>query len=294
MALFKGCGTALITPFTKKGVDYGAFAKQLDFQIENGVNALLVLGTTGEPATMSEKEKADTLKFAQKHINKRVHLMAGAGSNDTAHAVKLAKQAEETGADSILAVTPYYNKCTQKGLIAHFTAIADAVNLPVVMYNVPGRTGLNMLPQTVKELSQHKNIAGLKEASGNIEQISETARLCGGGFAIYSGDDAITLPILSLGGAGVISVASNVVPRLVSDLCAAWFAGDIEKCRGLQFKVNPLVKALFSEISPAPAKTALNLMGMKGGLLRLPLVEMEEGNLSLLKKELKTLGLIEN
>lgn len=292
MALFKGSGTALITPFSEKGVDYDAFAEQIDFQIENGTDALIVLGTTGEPSTMSEKEKAETLRFAHKHIGRRVPMIAGVGSNDTAHVTELARQAEDIGADGVLAVTPYYNKCSNRGLIAHFTAVADAVNIPVIMYNVPARTGLNMQPCVVKELSAHKNIAALKEASGNIEQISETFRLCGGAIDIYSGDDAITLPILALGGIGVISVASNAVPRLMHDLCQSWFDGDIERSRGLQFRVNPLVKALFCEVSPAPVKTALNLMGLKGGRLRLPLVEMEEVNLNLLKKEMQALELI--
>lgn len=293
MALFTGSGTALITPFNKNGVDYGAFADQIDFQISGGTDALIVLGTTGEPATMSEKEKEEALGFAVKHINKRVPVIAGAGSNDTAHAVKLAKQAEDLGADGVLAVTPYYNKCTQKGLIAHFTAIADAINIPLIMYNVPGRTGVNMLPATVKALSGHKNIAAVKEACGNIEQISEIARLCGDKIDIYSGDDAITLPIMALGGIGVISVASNVIPKEMHGLCAAYLAGNIAACRELQFRVNPLVKALFSEVSPAPVKTAMNLMGLKAGRLRLPLVEMEEANLNLLKSEMRALGLIE-
>ncbi len=292
MPLFTGSGTALITPFNDAGVNYDALKAQIDFQINNCTDALIVLGTTGEPATMSEKEKKEVLGFAIEHVNKRIPVIAGAGSNDTAHAVKLVKQAKVLGADGILAVTPYYNKCTQKGLIAHFSALAAATDLPVIMYNVPGRTGINMLPGTIKTLSAVKNIVAVKEACGNIEQISEIARLCGSDMDIYCGDDAITLPILSIGGVGVISVASNIIPKEMHDLCAAFMSGDIVKSREIQFRVNPLVKALFCEVSPAPVKTAMNLMGFNAGSLRLPLVEMEEANLEFLKKEMTAFGLL--
>lgn len=292
MSLFKGSAPALITPFTEDGlkVNFEALKKLIDFQIENNSAAIVILGTTGEAATMTLEEKIEVVKFTVNYVNKRIPVIAGSGSNNTQIALETSKKFEKLGVDGLLIVTPYYNKCTQKGLILHYKKIAENVNLPIILYNVPGRTGVNILPQTVKELSQIKNIVAIKEASGNIEQISEISRLCD--IDIYSGDDAIVLPILALGGKGVISVAANVVPALMQDICNQFFQGNIEESKKLQFKVNPLVKTLFLEVNPIPVKTALNLMNFKAGALRLPLSEMENINLEKLKNEMILLNLI--
>lgn len=292
MSLFKGSAPALITPFTEDGlkVNFETLKKLIDFQIENNSAAIVILGTTGEAATMTLEEKIEVVKFTVNYVNKRIPVIAGSGSNNTQIALETSKKFEKLGVDGLLIVTPYYNKCTQKGLILHYKKIAENVNLPIILYNVPGRTGVNILPQTVKELSQIKNIVAIKEASGNIEQISEISRLCD--IDIYSGDDAIVLPILALGGKGVISVAANVVPALMQDICNQFFQGNIEESKKLQFKVNPLVKTLFLEVNPIPVKTALNLMNFKAGALRLPLSEMENINLEKLKNEMILLNLI--
>lgn len=292
MSLFKGSAPALITPFSQDGlkVNFEVLKKLIDFQIENNSAAIVILGTTGEAATMTLEEKIEVVKFAVDYVNKRIPVIAGSGSNNTQIALETSKNFEELGVDGLLIVTPYYNKCTQKGLISHYKKIAESVNLPIILYNVPGRTGVNILPQTVKELSQIKNIVAIKEASGNIEQISEISRTCD--IDIYSGDDAIVLPILTLGGKGVISVSANIVPDLMQDLCDQFFKGNLEESRKLQFKANPLIKALFSEVNPIPVKTALNLMNFNTGALRLPLSEMENINLEKLKNEMINLNLI--
>ncbi|HEY8389539.1 MAG TPA: 4-hydroxy-tetrahydrodipicolinate synthase [Clostridia bacterium] len=285
--IFKGSGTAIITPFDDDGVNFRTFERLLDYQLENGTDALVVLGTTGEPATMTEKEKNEVLEFAVNHVNGRIPIIAGIGTNSTASSINNAKQAANLGVDALLAVTPYYNKCTQNGLIKHFLAIADSTDKPVILYNVPSRTGVNILPETCAALSEHPNIVAIKEACGNIDQISTTAALVQGKMDIYSGDDGIIVPILALGGIGVISVASNAVPELVSKICKSFFDGDIQLARQLQFKLNPLVKALFSEVNPIPIKAAMNLLGFDCGIPRLPLTEME--NKTVLINELKKL-----
>lgn len=289
--IFTGSGTALITPFTKDGIDFEAFAKLIEFQIANGTDALIVCGTTGEPSTMTKEEKKQVIEFCIRQTNKRIPVVAGVGSNNTAECVKNAEMAYALGADALLVVTPYYNKTTQKGLVEHFKAVAAATPLPIIVYNVPGRTGLNVLPATLVKLADIPTVTAMKEASGNIDQISDMCMLCNDKLDIYSGDDGIVLPVLALGGKGVISVASNIVPAAVHALCADYFAGDIEAARSMQFKLNPLVKALFCETNPIPAKTAASLMGICGGTLRLPLCEMDEKNLDTLKSAMKAFGI---
>lgn len=294
MTIFKGSATALVTPFSENGekIDYEVLKNLIDFQINNGTKALIILGTTGEASTISLDERIKIIECAVKHTNKRVPVIAGSGSNDTKIAINNSKIYEKLGADALLIVTPYYNKSTQKGLISHYTKIAESVSLPIILYNVPGRTGVNILPATVKELSKNKNIVAIKEASGNLEQIGEILRICGDKIDVYSGDDALILPILSIGGKGVIGVASNIVPSLVNQLCESFFENQLEKSRELQFLLNPLIKTLFLEVNPIPVKTALNLMKKNVGALRLPLYSMEEENIEKLKTEMLKLNLI--
>lgn len=287
--LFRGVATALVTPFSDDGtkVDFSAFKKLIDNQIENGVSALVFLGTTGEPATMSQDECDEVIKFAVDYVNHRVPVIAGAGSNNTYVATQKSRRYEEFGVDGLLHVTPYYNKSTQSGLVAHFTQIANSTHLPIILYNVPGRTGVNILPATLKILSKIPNIVAVKEASGNIEQITEIIRICGDDLTVYSGDDGLTYSILALGGAGVISVASNVVPKQMHDLCETYFAGDINKSRDIQLALLPLIKSLFIEVNPIPAKTALAHLGKMSSTLRLPLTQMSDENKQKLFAELK-------
>lgn len=294
MTIFKGSATALVTPFSNSGdkINFDTLKKLIDFQIENGTKALIILGTTGEASTITFEERKKIIECAVSHTKKRVPIIAGAGSNDTMTAILNSKTYEKLGVDGLLIVTPYYNKSTQKGLIEHYTKIATSVDLPIILYNVPGRTGVNILPSTVKELSKIKNIVAIKEASGNLEQISEIARLCENEIDIYSGDDALVLPILSLGGKGVISVVSNIAPLLTSKLCESFFDGKLEQSRKYQFMLKPLIKALFSEVNPIPVKTALNLMNFNAGILRLPLTSMEKENFGKLKIEMEKLNLI--
>ena len=272
--LFKGCSTALITPFKKDGsVNFNVFKKIIDYQIDNGVSSLVFLGTTGESSTLTEVEREEVVKFAVEYVNKRVPVIIGAGSNSTSEAIKRSVRFEELGADALLHVTPYYNKTTQKGLIEHYSKIAQSVKIPIILYNVPSRTGVNILPQTVFELSKVKNIVGIKEASGSIEQVAEISRICGKDFAIYSGDDALTLSILCLGGSGVISVASNALPKKMVEICEHYFIGNIEHARELQFKMNPFIKLMFSEVNPIPIKYTMKKVGFDCGKPRLPLLE---------------------
>lgn len=287
--LFRGVATALVTPFSDDGtrVDFEAFKKLIDNQIENGVSALVFLGTTGEPATMSQDECDEVIKFAVDYVNHRVPVIAGAGSNNTCVATQKSRRYEEFGVDGLLHVTPYYNKSTQSGLVAHFTQIANSTRLPIILYNVPGRTGVNLSPTTLKTLSKIPNIVAVKEASGNIEQITEIIRICGDDLTVYSGDDGLTYSILALGGAGVISVASNVVPKQMHDLCETYFAGDINKSRDIQLALLPLIKSLFIEVNPIPAKTALAHLGKMSSTLRLPLTQMSDENKQKLFAELK-------
>lgn len=276
--IFKGTATALITPFTESGVDFDALDKLLDAQVAGGVSAVVVLGTTGEPATMTAAEKKAVIEFSVKKLKGVIPVIIGTGSNNTAAAVELSVQAEKLGADALLVVTPYYNKATQRGLIAHYTAIADAVNIPIICYNVPGRTGVNLLPATFAELAEHPNIAAIKEASGNMEQIEEVIRLTRGKAVVYSGDDGITVPVMAMGGMGVISVASNVAPKFTSEMTSAALAGDYAKAADMQLRMLPFVRALFSEVNPIPVKKAAELKGICAGTVRLPLTLMTDEN----------------
>lgn len=290
--VFKGAGVALITPFKNGKVDWEAFEKLIDFQIENNTDALIICGTTGEAATMPDAEHIATVKYAVEYTKGRVPVIAGAGSNDTEHGIKLCQEMEKAGADALLLVTPYYNKCTQKGLIEHYKRTAEAVNLPCILYNVPGRTGVDIKPSTVKELAKIDNIVGIKEASGKLEAVTAIRNLCGDDFAIYSGNDDITVPIMSMGGLGVISVLSNIMPKETHDMCQAALDGDYKTASKIQVETVDLVNALFIEVNPIPVKTAAYLMGMCDIEMRMPLCEMEEANLEVLKSEMKRHNLI--
>ncbi len=285
--LFEGTATALITPFTRGKVDYSALSKLLDFQLDNGVNAVVVLGTTGEPATMTQEEKDAVVRLAVKKLGGKIPVIVGAGANSTQSAVENVRHAERLGADGVLVVTPYYNKCTQAGLVRHYTAVAKATKLQVICYNVPSRTGVNLLPETFAKLADIDNIIGIKEASGNIAQISKLARLVKDKAVIYSGDDGITVPVMSLGGKGVISVASNVIPRYVSTMTAAYLEGKFDKARDMQLDMLPLVDALFAEVNPIPVKKACELVGIATGEVRLPLTKASKKTTARLKNELK-------
>ena len=288
--LFKGCGVALVTPFKDGKVDFDKLGELVEYHIEEGTDAIIVCGTTGEASTMSDNEQMDTIKYVVEKANKRIQVIAGTGSNNTHHAIELSKKAQDLGVDGLLVITPYYNKSTQKGLIAHFTAIANSVKLPIILYNVPGRTGVNIAAVTVKELSKVENIVAIKEASGDISLVAEIARLVPKGFGIYSGNDDMILPLLSLGGCGVISVVANICPKDTKAIVTKFFEGDIEGSCKLQLDMKPLIDALFIEVNPIPIKTAMNLLNFKMGSLRLPLVDMSEGNLEVLKRELINYG----
>ncbi len=287
--IFKGVGTAIITPMTKMGVDYENYKRLLDWQIESGVNAIIAAGTTGESSTLTDKEHREVLDFTIKTVDGRVPVIAGTGSNDTSYAIELSKFACSAGADGLLLVTPYYNKATQAGLIASYTAVADAVDKPMILYNVPSRTGTNILPETCKVLAEHPNIAAIKEASGNISQIADTAMMVGDKMDIYSGNDDQIVPIMALGGIGVISVLSNVFPKETVELCDRFFAGDIKGANALQLHYLPMIHALFSEVNPIPAKAAMAAMGYCENYLRLPLTPMDAAKeahmLDLMRKE---------
>ena len=288
--LFKGCGTAIATPFDDKGVNEKEFEKLIEFQIQNNVDSIIVCGTTGEATTMTQQEKDNAIKCAIRTSNGRVPIIVGTGSNSTSQAIQNSKRAKDLGADGILVVTPYYNKCTQKGLVEHYTKIAESVYpLPVIMYSVPSRTGVNILPKTCYELSKVENIVAIKEASGNLSQIAEIAQLCGDNLNIYSGNDDQILPILSVGGIGVISVLSNIFPKETHDMVFEFLSGNIEKAKNLQLKYIPFIKALFSEVNPIPVKAALNLIGYNFGIPRLPLTPISEENLKIIENELKIL-----
>ncbi len=282
MKLFEGSGVALVTPFKENKVDYDKLEELIEWHIENKTDAIIICGTTGEASTMSEEENKDVIKFAVDKTNKRVQVIAGTGSNNTHHAIELSKYAQEVGVDGLLVVTPYYNKTTQKGLIEHYKAIASSVTLPIIIYNVPGRTGLNVLPKTVKKLSEIENISAIKEASGDISQVAEIARLCGDDFIIYSGNDDMVVPLLSLGGKGVISVVANILPKETHTMVMEYLNGRVEEARKLQLSMNGLINALFIETNPIPVKTAMNLMEMNVGTTRLPLTTMNEDNLQVL------------
>ena len=290
--IFRGAGTALITPLDEEGVDYEAFGKLIDWQIEQGIDALIVAGTSGEASTLSDGEHCACIDFAVKRVNGRVPVVAGTGSNDTAYSQHLTRFACEAGADALLLVTPYYNKVTQKGLIKSYTAIADVATKPMILYNVPSRTGVNIEPATYAALAEHPQIRGIKEANGNIEKIVETFALVGDKLDIYSGNDDQIVPFLSLGGSGVISVLSNLMPRQTSEICKRYWAGDIKGSAAMQFRYQPLMKALFSEVNPIPVKAAMSAMGFCKNYLRLPLTPMEEQNEAVLLDLMRREGLI--
>ena len=290
--LFTGAATALITPLTPEGVDYPRLAKLIDWQIEQGISALVICGSTGEPSTLTDDEHRDVLRFAAKQIAGRVPMIAGAGSNDTDYAIDLARVAKEAGADGALVVTPYYNKATQKGLIKHFAMVAEEGGLPVILYNVPSRTGIGISAQTYKTLSEHPNINGVKEASGDFTLIGKTIALCGDDLYLWSGNDDNTVPMMAMGALGVISVASNLVPGVLSELCALCLEGDCAAAAALYRKYAALFSTLFIETNPIPVKTAMRLCGMDSGLMRLPLTDMSEEHLSILQGCLREIGLL--
>ena len=283
---FTGSGVAIITPFDGLKTNYDELGKLIEYHIENNTDAIIICGTTGEASTMPDEEHLAAIKYTVEKAAGRITVIAGTGSNDTAHAIELSKKAEEYGVDGILSVTPYYNKTTQKGLIAHFTAIANAIKIPVILYNVPSRTGMSFAIDTLKELAKVENIVAIKEASGNISQVVQIKALCRDKIDIYSGNDDQIVPILSLGGAGVISVLSNVMPKETSDICKLYFEGKVKESAELQIKLCDLINALFVEVNPIPVKTALRLMGYNVGKLRMPLSEMTEKNLETLKTAL--------
>lgn len=273
--IFKGCGTAIATPFSKDGVNFEVFKDIIEDQIKEGVDSIIVCGTTGESATMSEAERKDTIKFVVDTVNKRIPVIAGTGSNNTKSAIELTKYAESVGVDGVLVVTPYYNKATQKGLIEHYTKIANETKLPIIMYNVPSRTGVNILPETCFELSKIDNIVAIKEASGNISQVAKIASLCGNNLNIYSGNDDQIIPVLSLGGIGVISVLSNVKPKFTHDMVYDFLNGNIHEATKKQLESIELIDSLFCEVNPIPVKAALNMLGYEYGVPRLPLTELD-------------------
>lgn len=291
MSIFRGSAVALITPFSNTGVDYKALGRLIDFQLENGTNAIVVCGTTGEASTLTEDEKIKIVKFAVKHIDSRVPVIAGTGCNDTATAVKLSYKAVQSGADALLVVTPYYNKTSDAGLVAHYNAISDAIDKPIIVYNVPSRTGLNITPECMAALLQIEHVAGVKESSANIDQLMELVRLCPD-CELYSGNDNIVLPILGLGGCGVISTIANVVPKLMHDMCEAYFNGDISAARQIQLDILPLYKAAFIEVNPIPTKTMAELMGLCSGELRLPLVRATDAHKEYINQVMRNYGLI--
>lgn len=290
--IFTGSGVAIVTPFTENNINFEELGRLIDFNIENGTDAIIICGTTGESATMTDREHEEAIRFAVKHTNKRVPVVAGAGSNDTKYSANLAIHAQNVGADGLLLVTPYYNKTSQAGLVKHFTYVADRVDIPIIVYNVPSRTGLSISVEAYTELCKHPNIVATKEASGNISDIARVKALCGDEIDIYSGNDDQILPILSLGGAGVISVIANIMPKETHDICQLFFDGKFKESCNLQLKLIPLMNALFSEVNPIPVKTALALMGYQVGELRLPLVDMAPKNLELLKNHMRENGLI--
>lgn len=290
--LFKGCATAIATPFNESGVNFNEFGKLIDFQISEGIDALVVCGTTGESATMTDTERKETMKFAIDRVSKRVPVILGTGSNCTASAIALTKYAESIGADGVLVVTPYYNKTTQDGLIKHFEAIANSTNLPIIVYSVPSRTGVNITPKTCLELSKIENIVAIKEASGNLSQVAEISALCGDNLHIYSGNDDQVLPTLSVGGKGVISVISNVAPKKFTTMVHDFFDGNIKDATKVQLESIELINALFCEVNPIPVKAALNMMGYEYGTPRLPLVELSNANKVVLENAMKNYGLI--
>ncbi|MCI9086489.1 MAG: 4-hydroxy-tetrahydrodipicolinate synthase [Clostridia bacterium] len=287
---FTGSGVAIVTPFDGLKTNYDELGRLIEYHISNKTDSIIICGTTGEASTMPDAEHLAAIEYTVKKVNKRIPVIAGTGSNDTAHAIELTKKAEELGADGILSVTPYYNKTTQKGLVQHFTAIAESVKIPVILYNVPSRTGMSFSIDTLKKLAKVENIAAVKEASGNISYMAKVAAEVPELY-IYSGNDDMIVPTLSLGGKGVISVVANILPEETHNICEYYFNGEVEKSRDLQLKMLDLINSLFIEVNPVPIKTAMNLLGFNAGNLRMPLVEMDSANLETLKKSMTDFGL---
>ena len=290
--IFRGAGVAIITPYTEDGINFEELGRIIDDQIENHTDAIVITGTTGESATMSNEEHKEAIKFAVEHTRGRVPVIAGTGSNETRVAIEFSKYAEEAGADALLVVTPYYNKCTQQGLIRHYTLIADSVNIPIVLYDVPSRTGVSIQTATYAELAKHPNIVAVKEANGDLSKILRLRAACGDDLVVYSGNDDQIVPILSLGGQGVISVLSNVAPQVAHDMCQLYFDGKVEESAKLQIEYADLIDALFCEVNPIPVKVAMRKMGWNAGPLRMPLCEMEPAHEAQLEKALRNHGLI--
>ncbi|MBR2519039.1 MAG: 4-hydroxy-tetrahydrodipicolinate synthase [Selenomonadaceae bacterium] len=289
---FKGAAVAIVTPFDETGINFAELGRIIDDQIANQTDAICITGTTGESATMSDEEHRAAIKFAVEHVKGRVPVIAGAGSNETSYAIKLSQEAENVGADAVLIVTPYYNKCTQNGLVAHYTKIADSINLPVIVYNVPSRTGVNIKPETYAKLAEHPRIVATKEANGDLTSVLRTRKLCGDKLAVYSGNDDQIIPILSLGGSGVISVLSNVAPRQTHMICQNYFDGKVDEASRLQIEFCDLIDALFCEVNPIPVKAAMKLLGWNVGQVRMPLSEIEPAHLEQLKAALKAHDLL--
>ena len=290
--VFKGAAVAIATPFTETGINYEELKKLIEFHIANHTDAIVIAGTSGEASTMSDDEHKEVIKFMAEQVNGRVPVIAGTGSNDTAYAVQLSQFAEKAGVDAVLSVTPYYNKCTQNGLIKHFTQIADSINIPIILYNVPSRTGVNIKPETYAELAKHPRIAAVKEANGDISSILKTRALCGDSLAVYSGNDDQIIPILSLGGQGVISVLSNVAPKITHDMCELYFNGSVSEAAQLQIDYEDLISALFAEVNPIPVKAALRIMGYNMGNMRMPLTELEPAHSAKLRELMKKHNII--
>ena len=290
--VFTGAATAIITPLTEDGIDYARYGAMIDWQIHQGIDAIVTVGTTGEGSTLSDEEHRAAIKFCVERVNHRVPVIAGTGSNDTAYSVELSRYAAEVGADAMLLVTPYYNKATQKGMIAASVAVADAIDKPCILYNVPGRTGCNMLPKTVAEMAEHPNIVAIKEASGNMSQIAEIASLVEGKMDIYSGNDDQIIPVLSLGGKGVISVLSNILPAETSLMCKKFFAGDVAGARRMQLDYLELINALFCEVNPIPVKAGMSLLGLCTDEVRLPLAKADKGVQARVSEALRGLGML--
>ncbi len=290
--MFRGSGTAIVTPFANGKVDYEALGKLIEFQVKNSIKVLVPCGTTGESATLSYEEHEQVIKFCVQKAAKRVKILAGTGSNSTDEAITLTRYAKEAGADGALLITPYYNKPTQEGMYLHFKKIAEAVDIPQILYNVPGRTGVNLLPETVIRLSKVKNIVGIKEASGNLEQVSQIVQKTDRNFTVLSGEDSLTFPILALGGQGVISVVANIIPKDIAGMIQVFEQGELDKAREQHFKMFELMKAMFIETNPIPVKTAMGIMGLCSAEMRLPLSPLAENNVPNLKKIMKDYGLI--
>ena len=292
MTLFTGAGVAIVTPFQNGAVDFPSLGQLIDWQISQEIDAIVVCGTTGEASTLNDKEHIETVQYAVEKVNGRVPVIAGAGSNDTAHAIYMSNELEALGVDGLLLVTPYYNKCTQKGLIQHYTKIADAVNIPIILYSVAGRTGVNISPSTVFELAKHPNIVGIKEASGNISQVVEIAKCITDDFALYSGNDDMIVPLLSVGGLGVISTVANIIPKDTHTMVMKYLSGDTKTAGKLQLEMKHLIDAMFIEVNPIPVKAALSMMGKVNMEYRLPLCPPDEKSMEIIRKELALYNLI--